>query len=193
MKKLISFLMLCFCIFNCKIVSYADVVDKSNELSNEDIEKITDALDKYELETGIPVTFYLYNTKGEREISDIASGLYSYTFSKENGLIILYYSIDELMYIEPGLNRKDLFTSNMCEEMIQSAEVDLKNGDYLTGIESMLETSKLEIPVKVEDENEENIGVLNYILQVLFMIVCIFIGALIIIYLYICFKELNNF
>lgn len=155
MKKLIFLISFLFNILALSITANAEVIDKSSELSQKEIEEINEKLDKYEQETNIPVTFYLFDSLGERDISSVAYGLYSYTYKKENGIIILYCSIDENIYIESGKEIEGVFTESLCDEMSRNAKVNFDNGDYSVGISSLINTSKMDEIVQVDEVNSE--------------------------------------
>lgn len=150
MNKKILFIVLLLFLLNIHIISYASVIDNVNELSDEEVNEINDKLFEYEQETGIEVTIYFLNTLGSREIDKVAYGLYSLNYDTEDGLLIIYSSLDELVYIEPGLNIKEKFNDNLCIKLSENLEANFKNRDYVSGVLSVLNMSK-ETVVNIEE------------------------------------------
>lgn len=142
MNKKILFIVLLLFLLNIHIISYASVIDNVNELSDEEVNEINDKLFEYEQETGIEVTIYFLNTLGSREIDKVAYGLYSLNYDTEDGLLIIYSSLDELVYIEPGLNISEKFNPDLCIRLSENLRANFKNRDYVTGISSLLNMSK---------------------------------------------------
>lgn len=134
MNKKILFIILLLFLLNIHIISYASVIDNVSELSEEEEKEINDKLFEYEQETGIEVTIYFLDSIGSRDIDKVAYGLYSLNYDTEDNLLIIYYSLDEQVYIEPGLNIADKFNTNLCLELSENLKANFKNRDYVSGV-----------------------------------------------------------
>lgn len=168
MKKWLSLVMIILFSFCFSIIVNGEVIDKTKELSEQEINDITMELNKYHKDMDIPVTFYLLDTESEeRDIHDVLSGLYFNTYSNENGLIIVYFSGNKSLYIESGKNVKGMFSSIVCDKMVNSGRIYFSKADYLSGITSMLEISQVKTPFVV--------SALCLLLGILFMY--LFIGV----------------
>lgn len=182
---IILFVSLLLFLLNIHIISYASVIDNVNELSDEELNEINNKLFEYEQETGIEVTIYFLNTLGSRKIDKVAYGLYSLNYDTEDGLVIIYSSLDELVYIEPGLNIKEKFNDDLCIKLSENLGANFKNRDYVSGVLSVLNMSK-ETVVNIE-EADGDIIFSRIDTFIIFIFLLIFLTPLFItLYFFIC-------